>query len=1010
MKKTLSLLLLFPLFGCDCDGGGGLHQKKADIAASPNPLVFDTVPRGTTVTQLLHVENPGDFRLEVAAISIEAGAAEGFGVAGETAFSLEPGASRDVEVTFTAGDIATVEGTLLIQSNAAEKEQTRVTLQASRRQGPVLVVCMESIDIPLGFTCGSPALDFGRVRLTETHEALVTLRSEGTDPVAVSMIALAGHPSIEIDAPSTPVTIEVGQYVSVPVRFTASVQEQIEGSITVQSNDGVAPSTQLAIRGTGAEVGLCVEPAILDFGGVRAGTTKDLPIKLSNCGSSPIDITGAEVFVNGAEFSVVDPITAPITLPPQAGLNFELKMRYSPADEGEDQGRLRIVTSNGNALVPMIGDANACRLVVTPSSLHFMYDPAIGGEPKNILIENTGSQVCTVDSINMIDGCDEGFQFTDFGPRGAGDGLAPGEPPPPGGCAQFWGTPAVLQPGESLSLGVAFWPWMIQTATVSGRIEITAAERPGQIHVVDLSATVDFTSVCDLTVSPMTLSYGIISVGQRRILGVQLLGSQQTFTPCALDSVALTDDSNGAFILEADPPDIVFPEAVVFIEFAPTVGGVHQGTLEIVTQGDTPQTFNIALNGGAGSSSLCVEPRELPFGDRATPGTLDFNVSACSSDPVTVTALDWTTPDPEMSVFNPPALPFTLAASESRTITVQYAPQDVTGDTGILTVRSSDPIKPEIAVRATGGREIVPPEAGRYLYYWQILNGAQGDIMRQPLQGNLTSVPYWGDRTGNGCAGCHQLAPDGKYLAVTTLGTSRGINVIDVEANAIATAPGNYVEGLYMSWNPDVNTNPPYQYVYSANGDLQVASLYTGYIGPVAGADDPNAFETMPAWGPDGQIAFVRSPSECGIGCNGAGSIYLVDEAGGVAVPLAGASENNFANYYPRYSPNGEWIAYTLSMQALGTISAPDAQVRLVKADNSGQVLELTTLNGGASSYPTWSANGQFLSFASNRAGGQGSWDIYVAPIDPVTGSDGAATNVVEANTSSFEHSAQWSP
>jgi len=102
MKKSLSLLLLFPLFGCDCEGGGGLHQKKADIVASPNPLIFDTVPRGTTVTNLLHIENPGDFRLEVSNVSIETGAALGFGVAGETAFNIEPGASRDVEVTFTA--------------------------------------------------------------------------------------------------------------------------------------------------------------------------------------------------------------------------------------------------------------------------------------------------------------------------------------------------------------------------------------------------------------------------------------------------------------------------------------------------------------------------------------------------------------------------------------------------------------------------------------------------------------------------------------------------------------------------------------------------------------------------------------------------------------------------------------------------------------------------------------------------------------------------------------------
>jgi hypothetical protein len=710
-------------------------------------------------------------------------------------------------------------------------------------------------------------------------------------------------------------------------------------------------------------------------------------------------------------FSLVDAITSPITLPAQAGFNFELKVRYAPTVEGENAGRMRITTSNGTALVNMTGDSNGCRLVVTPLSIEFLWNAMTGGEQKNIVIENTGSEQCTITNLEITRGWDQGYSWGGVvGPRGGEGGGEP--PPPPGGGGVFWDLPHVLQPAESWTIAIGFWPWMFTEDTITGQVVVVAAERPEEVITIDLVGTIDFASACgNLTVSPETLSFGVLNVGQRRTLGVQLRGDQMVFAPCRLASVVLTDDAGGTFILEADPPEIVFPEAVVFIDFVPTAAGVFQGTLEVVTDGDTPQTFTIPIVGGAGTTNLCVEPRELPFGERTTPGTLDFNITACGTDPVTIDALDWTFADSEMSILNPPALPFTLNASENRTITVQYSPQDQAGDTGILTVRSNDPLKPEIAVRATGGREIVPPEAGRYLYYWQILNQATSDIVRQPLQGALVSEPYWGDRAGQGCAGCHQLAPDGKYLAVTSLGATRGINVIDVEANAIATAPGSYVEALYMSWNPDVNTNPPYQYVYSYNGDLQIASLYTGYIGPVPGADDPNEFETMPSWGPDGQIVFVRADSG-GIGFGGASGLYLIDEAGGVPVAMMGASENNFANYYPRFSPNGDWIAYTLSESAQGTISAPDAQIRLVRADNSGQVLTLPLLNGnsGASSYPTWSVNGEFLSFSSNRAGGQGSWDIYIAPIDPMTGQEGAAVNVAEANTSSFEHSAQWSP
>jgi hypothetical protein len=998
-NKTLSLLLLFPLLGCDCDGGGGLHQKKADIAVTPNPLLFDTVPRNTTASKLLHFENPGDFRLEVSSVSIESG--EGFSIGGETAFTVEPGASHDLEVRFASGDLDTVDGTLLVQSNADKKEQTRVELKAMRRQGPVLVVCVESADIPLSLNCGSPGtIDFGKTRIDETRQATITLRSEGTDPVSVSSVSLSGAPALTIEPPTVPATLAVGEQLRVPVKFRPAVEDPAQGTVSIQSNDAVAPSAQVDLRGEGALIGLCIEPAVLDFGGVRVGTSKELPLKLSNCGTAPLDITNAEIYLGNGEFAVVDPIASPITLPAQAGFNFELKVRYSPADEGEDEGRMRITTSNGTALVPMSGDSNGCRLVVTPTSLSFNWDANTGGEQKNILIENTGSETCTVTNLEITEGWDKGYSWGgEVGPpRG---GLGGGQP--------FWDLPHVIAPAESWTISVGFWPWQFDQETVTGKIELLAAERPDEIITIDMTATIDFTSVCDLTVSPTSLSFGVINVGQRRTLGVQLRGGEMAFAPCRLDSITLLDDSGGAFVIESNPPEVVFPEAVVFIDFVPTVSGVHQGTLEIVTDGDTPQTFTIPIAGGAGSSNLCVEPRDLPFGDRSTPGTLDFNISACGTDPVTVNALDWTSADTEFTILNPPALPFTLNASENRTITVQYNPADQGGDTGVLAVRSTDVLKPEIAVRATGGREIVPPEAGRFLYYWQILNQQTSDIVRQPLQGELTTEPYWGDRAGTGCAGCHQLSPDGKYLAVTSLGATRGINVIDVEANAIATGPGNYVEALFMSWNPDVNTNPPYQYVYSSNGDMHLASLYTGYIGPLTGADDPNVFETMPSWGPDGQIVYVRTDSG-GIGFGGAGGLYLIDEAGGVPIPVVGASENNFANYYPRYSPNGMWIAYTLSQQAQSTISAPDAQLRMVKSDNSNMVLTLPNLNGGASSFPTWSVNGQFISFSSNRAGGQGSWDIYIAPINPETGEDGAAVNVAEANTAWFEHSAQWSP
>ncbi len=481
--KALGLIVLLPLAACDCDGGG-LHQKKADIAVSPNPLVFDTVPRQTTASREVIVSNPGDDRLDVTALVLEAGGSAGFALPDTASFAVEPGATHAVEVRFTAGDLEDAQGTLLLQSNADGQAETRVTLEATRRQGPVLVICVESADVPLALDCGSPsAIDFGRVRLDEERKAVVTLRSEGTDPVSISAVSLAGHPSFAIDAPVVPATLAVGDRLEIGVRFTASVQEAVAGTLSIASNDTVTPNPQVALQGQGAEIGLCIEPEILRFGSVRAGASSERSVRLTNCGSAAFDLTGAEVYLDAEEFALVGGIASPITLTPQSGLNFELTLRYTPLDEGDDEGRLRITTSNGTALVALTGDSRPCSIAVTPAALSFQYDPARPPETKNVLVENAGTSSCTVESIEITEGADGGFQLA-------------GDIPDPLGGGTLPVLPAVLESGESITVPVGFWPRTIVSSTVSGTLEIAVAELP-TARTVDLLATLDFVSVCD---------------------------------------------------------------------------------------------------------------------------------------------------------------------------------------------------------------------------------------------------------------------------------------------------------------------------------------------------------------------------------------------------------------------------------------------------------------------------------------------------------------------------------
>lgn len=239
------------------------------------------------------------------------------------------------------------------------------------------------------------------------------------------------------------------------------------------------------------------------------------------------------------------------------------------------------------------------------------------------------------------------------------------------------------------------------------------------------------------------------------------------------------------------------------------------------------------------------------------------------------------------------------------------------------------------------------------------------------------------------------------------------LKLIDTVTRAELSLGVEAEDATSLSWNPNVDTVPPNQLVFSANGRLHKASALGGYLGELAGANDTNSAQVMPAWGSDKRIVYARgrASAQRDWALTGACDLMIVDEGGGTPVPLAGASGDGFSNYYPAYSPDAQWIAFTHS--ELGTTySAADAELRLVKSDGSGVVRALPMINaiGASRSYPAWSLDGNYLGFSVSTNLDRYDWDIYLAPIDPESGIEmGEATAIEGANTAGFEHGVEWS-
>lgn len=260
-----------------------------------------------------------------------------------------------------------------------------------------------------------------------------------------------------------------------------------------------------------------------------------------------------------------------------------------------------------------------------------------------------------------------------------------------------------------------------------------------------------------------------------------------------------------------------------------------------------------------------------------------------------------------------------------------------------------------------------------------------------------------------GCMGCHTVSNASHQIAAV-VGPIPGRGVVYTLSGKRVSIPS--IDAIYYAWSPDGQ-----RLAFSdSKGDIHLLDLQTGMVTPLAGASDPNLTETMPAWAPDGQtIAFVRSQAPLGIGgasVEGPCDIYVVPATGGQPQPLPGASGQGF-NYYPAYSPDGRWLAFTHHTTGQRTYSDEAAEIYLVPAAGgdahrlaANDAPDGTPLQNVSNSWPTWSRDGRWLAFNSKR--NDPVFDVFVTAIDENGHSGPAIPLPGAANPNVFEHTPFW--
>jgi tetratricopeptide (TPR) repeat protein len=282
------------------------------------------------------------------------------------------------------------------------------------------------------------------------------------------------------------------------------------------------------------------------------------------------------------------------------------------------------------------------------------------------------------------------------------------------------------------------------------------------------------------------------------------------------------------------------------------------------------------------------------------------------------------------------------------------------------------------------------------------------------------------------CGNCHSFTPDGKTLAMDVdYANDKGSYVItSLERDTVLTPEkiiswseyrkedGDLTFGLLSQISPDGRyalSTVKDRSIFVPIDDLTISQLFFPLKGIIAvydrdqdkfwslpGADNPEYCQSNPNWSHDGEyIVFAKAPmyhskvaesfkqavlptsvaAEFIEGRRGYKydlcRIPFNEGKGGKAEPIPGASNNGKSNYFPRISPDGQWIVYCQADNFM--LLQPDSTLYIMPAEG-GTPRRMNCNLSLMNSWHSWSPNGRWLIFASKHRGPY--TQLYITHID----------------------------
>ncbi|RMG17182.1 MAG: choice-of-anchor D domain-containing protein, partial [Deltaproteobacteria bacterium] len=449
--------------------------------------------------------------------------------------------------------------------------------------------------------------------------------------------------------------------------------------------------------GMAGEARIQIDPTLLDFGAVRAGSSVTLEFTVASVGTAPLTLLEVRRDTGTSpEFSATpvdafgDPISLPVDIAP--GDAVTVSVVYSPTDGVADSGQILVVSnavgSPTTSVTVQSSYKGAFDIVVSPESLDFGYVAPGSSAQATLTVENQGanSSVLTLTEIRTEPVSSQVYGFTLPSP-----------------------TPIYLFGGDRIEITVTYSPPASPLGVHDEALVIASTDPDEPTVQIPLHGFSEPPG--EVMITPDRIDFGPVQVGfpEQRQITLENTGGQAV----EIRDYGIAFDGNGQYAVSG--PAVPFNlnsggQVNLQVSFDPQFTGPQQSSGVDITHADPNDpsqdvVVNIPVTGEGISPLALVDPLTVDFGPvyvgQAAPAR-SIRIRNLGYGPLVVSSIALGTGTTAEFSVGMVMLPLTLNTGEETTFTVGYTPNAIGADTGVLEITTSDKNNPLISVTLQG--------------------------------------------------------------------------------------------------------------------------------------------------------------------------------------------------------------------------------------------------------------------------------------------------------------------